>query len=111
MIRGARFVQCSLTWLLFDPHGPHSTTRRRNAQQSPIRLSLALLKRLTAASWRGLRFAKMSTWNMSLLIALMVLVVAQLGLHAFNAPAGPSYVVSVGLGIAALVVLDRKRSR
>ena len=55
MIRGAHFMQCALMWLLSDPHGPHSTTRRRNA---PIAdpLSLAILKRLTAASWSRATF-------------------------------------------------------
>ena len=42
---------------------------------------------------------------------IMVMVVVQLGLYTLNAPTGTSSVVSVGLGIAALVVLDRKRSR
>ena len=48
--------------------------------------------------------------RVSLLIASMVMVIAQLALYAFNAPAGISYVVSVGLGITIFVVLHRKRS-
>ena len=45
---------------------------------------------------------------MPLLVALAVMVVSQLVLHAVDTSAGVSYVVSVGLGIAAVVMLDRK---
>ena len=47
---------------------------------------------------------------MPLLIALAVTVVVQLALHVVSAPPIHSYVISVGLGIAALVTLNRKRS-
>jgi hypothetical protein len=47
---------------------------------------------------------------MSLLIAVVIVVLVQLALHAVDVPGGTSYVVSVGLGIAALIVWDKKRT-
>lgn len=53
--------------------------------------------------------AEKSLRTMSLLIALVVVVIVQLILHAAGAHAVASYFVAVGLGIATLIMVDRKR--